>query len=78
MFIVEWLLKKIIKPQENDIVDEIEPSTVDDSISCKHVFMPVDSTGEILSCVNCGLLRRKDQLNVKNFFDDDSNYLNEE
>ncbi len=78
MFIIEWILKKIIKPEEDNFVEDVESSEVDDSVSCKHVFMPVDSTGELLSCVNCGLLRKKDQLEVKNFFDDDSNYLNEE
>lgn len=78
MFIIEWILKKIIKPEQDVYEDVEESSDVDASVTCKHVFMPVDSTGEVLSCINCGLLRKKDQLDVKNFFDDESNYLNEE
>ncbi len=29
----------------------------------EHIFMPVDSTGETLACLNCGLVVDKDETN---------------
>ncbi|MEI8128969.1 MAG: hypothetical protein WCG95_05065 [bacterium] len=36
--------------------------------SCEHLFMPIDSTAEILSCTKCGTLIRRSELKNKNFF----------
>ena len=38
--------------QEGEIVDKNE----DDALSCKHNFMPVDSTGQVLACTKCGFV----------------------
>jgi hypothetical protein len=35
---------------------------------CKHVFMPIDSSGETLACRNCGLLVDKKDLSKYNIF----------
>ncbi|MBO7673291.1 hypothetical protein J6S88_07800 [bacterium] len=34
----------------------------EESERCNHVFMPIDSTGEILACKNCGVLIKKENL----------------
>ena len=36
--------------------------------ACEHVFMPIDSTGEVLSCRNCGLVVKRTDLKDINFF----------
>lgn len=31
----------------------------DEALTCKHNFMPLDSTGEVLACTKCGYLIKK-------------------
>ncbi len=40
---------------------EVTTSQEDDSASCVHNFMPVDSTGEVLACTKCGFVIKKRQ-----------------
>ena len=64
MYIIEvfikWLnkrqtkLPKYEKPVNNDI---------DEALTCDHKFMPVDSTGEVLACVKCGFVVKKNENN---------------
>lgn len=36
---------------------EITPNGIeDDALTCKHNFMPVDSTGQVLACTKCGFV----------------------
>ena len=35
---------------------------------CEHVFMPIDSSGETLACINCGLVVQRKDLKKKNIF----------
>lgn len=58
------MTQKKEKPQSN-LVSEYD---IQDHESCEHVFMPIDSTNEILSCIKCGVLIRRDELKNKNFF----------
>ena len=46
--------------------DEIQ--TAPENIKCDHLFMPIDSTGEVLACSKCGELRKKSELTPTNFF----------
>lgn len=32
-----------------------------DELNCKHNFMPIDSTGDILACTNCGFVVKKNK-----------------
>ena len=34
---------------------------IDEALTCKHNFMPVDSTGQVLACTKCGfVVKRRD------------------
>ena len=48
-------------PLEEDIETQ-------EDLNCEHIFMPIDSTGEILACSKCGELCRKSDLKKKNIF----------
>lgn len=67
MYIVELFIKWLNKNQRgksanpDGIYRETFESENDDAIYCKHNFMPVDSTGEVLACTKCGfVVKRKD------------------
>ena len=42
-----------------DADGEIVQEPIDDADSCKHNFMPVDSTSEVLACTKCGFVIKK-------------------
>lgn len=68
MYFIELLIKKFTKKKE---LPEFNPLEEDNSVeyeSCEHNFMPIDSTGETLSCINCGLVVKKAELGKYNFF----------
>lgn len=70
MYFIELLVKKFIKNKSPK--EEYDPlntdSPLDDSENCEHIFMPIDSTGEVLSCRNCGLVVHRKDLKDINFF----------
>jgi len=45
--------------------DDIETQ---EDLNCEHIFMPVDSTGEILACTKCGELCHKNEQKKKYIF----------
>jgi len=55
MYVIELILGKFKKKKEAAPLVEQK----DDEV-CEHVFMPVDSTGEMLACANCGMLKHRD------------------
>lgn len=69
MYIIEKLIKLYLKctKKEQMIVlpDNEDNSELEDVITCKHNFMPIDSTGEILACSKCGYVISKRKLNEK-------------
>lgn len=71
MFIIEYIIKKFSKKK---VEPSYNPTSSEerDYEECEHVYMPVDSTGETLSCTKCGTLRKKselkDELKSMNFF----------
>lgn len=69
MYFIEVLIKRFLskkkKPQEK--VPDFNPVEKAPEV-CEHVFMPIDSTEEVLSCINCGLLVHKNDLKKENPF----------
>ena len=65
MYFIELIFNKLKKKKNQstyETFDEQEPTP------CEHIFMPIDSTGEILSCRNCGLVVNRKDLKDINFF----------
>lgn len=83
MYIFEAVLKYLKKDRFKEILDEHdrrqsehlldyvpleEDVETSEDLNCEHIFMPIDSTGEILACSKCGELKRRDELKDVNFF----------
>ena len=70
MYFIELLVKKFMKKQESsDDYNPLNEDKKDPEDECsEHVFMPIDSTGEILACRNCGLVVERKHLKDINFF----------
>ncbi len=57
MYIIELFnkLKKSRQKKEPEFEEYIEQNEeLEDVLSCKHNFMPIDSTKTVLSCTKCG------------------------
>lgn len=68
MYFIELLVKKFKKkPELKQEFNPLEEEVSEEEI-CEHVFMPIDSSGEILSCRNCGLVVNRKDLKDINFF----------
>ena len=69
MYFIELLVKKILKKKEDtDTFNPAENDTEEFPEKCEHIFMPIDSTGEILACRNCGQIKKRRELKDINFF----------
>lgn len=68
MYFIELIMKKIKQHREKPEWNPLQKEQSTDFEACEHTFMPVDSTGETLSCANCGLLIKRSELKTKNFF----------
>lgn len=83
MFIFEAITKYLKRDKFNEVLEEHdrlqsenalnyipleEDIETEDDLKCEHMFMPIDSTGEILACSKCGELKRKEELKDINFF----------
>lgn len=75
MFIIEYIVDLWKKRKQDELPEDENTSDIENQLyplenteTCEHVFMPVDSTGEILSCTKCGLVKRREELKNKNFF----------
>ena len=42
---------------------------IEDYEKCEHIYMPIDSSGEILACTKCGALANKKDVCKDNFFE---------
>jgi len=67
MYFIELLVKKFLKKEK---LQGYNPMLApeDEDVACEHIFMPVDSTGEILACTKCGLVVNKKDMKKKNIF----------
>ncbi len=52
--------KQILNSQ--DTVESIQQDELEDVLTCKHVFMPIDSTKTVLACVKCGYVIKNEKL----------------
>ena len=68
MYFIELLVKKFKK--KTIVQDSYDPmkEPEQEEGSCEHIFMPIDSSGEILSCRNCGQIVHRKDLKDINFF----------
>jgi hypothetical protein len=65
MYFIELIYKKFFAKKNDFIKQETLPEPEQER--CEHVFMPIDSTGEILACRNCGAIVQKRNLkNIEN------------
>ncbi len=67
MYIIEKLIKLYNKYKRKKSIYNIpiETNRIDiqpDIVTCRHTFMPVDSTGNILACTKCGYLITRKKL----------------
>ena len=66
MYIIEKLVKLYLKysnkEQKIHLPRNEDNQELEDIITCKHNFMPIDSTGEILACSKCGYVVTKKRL----------------
>ena len=68
MYFIEWIIKKLTHKEEKPTYNPIASSDETVYESCEHIFMPIDSTNETLSCTKCGFLVKRSELKSKNFF----------
>lgn len=72
MYILEKIIKayfKITKKEPLIPITTEEPEIeLEDVLTCKHNFMPIDSTEQIFACSKCGYLVTKKRLNKNNNF----------
>lgn len=69
MYIIEFLIKKLTKKKVKNDYNPLSTNEIAENYEgCEHIFMPIDSTNEVLSCTKCGLLVNQKDLKNKNFF----------
>lgn len=69
MYFIELLVKKLRKKKKDEnSFNPLEQENFEDEEHCEHIFMPIDSSGEVLSCRNCGLVVNRKELKDINFF----------
>ncbi len=78
MYFIELIVKYFKKDKFSEVLNEYDEKNalnpleeipeVENEQNCEHIFMPIDSTGEILACSKCGLVVNKKDMKYKNFF----------
>lgn len=78
MYFIELLVKYFKKDRFIEVLDEHDKNAALNPLenipeeefdpNCEHIFMPIDSTGEVLACSKCGLVVNKKDMRYKNFF----------
>lgn len=68
MYFIELIIKAFTKKNHSSKNNSILDGEDLDYESCEHVFMPIDSTNEVLSCAKCGIIAKRSELKNKNFF----------
>lgn len=62
MYIFELIYKLLTNKKKKKAVEFEEK----EYSSCRHLFLPIDSTKEYLACTKCGLVIKREE--EKNFF----------
>lgn len=60
--------KKYRKSLDFDPFAQDEENDEFNSDECDHVFLPIDSSEEVLACSKCGLVVKRDELKDVNIF----------
>lgn len=68
MYLIELIIKTLTKKKQLTLDNSTLNSENSNYENCEHVFMPIDSTNETLSCTKCGILTKRSELKNKNFF----------
>lgn len=68
MYFIELIIKKLTQKKEIPEKNPLTEQTEQKYETCEHIFMPIDSTGETLSCTNCGMVIKRSEIKNKNFF----------
>ncbi len=71
MYLFELIAKYIIgkKYKKAESFDPFKQDDIEDSSDdCEHVFLPLDSSGDIFACSKCGLVKKKEELKDINIF----------
>lgn len=56
------------KYKRESTFDPFIQDDIENSDSCEHVFLPIDSSGDTLACSKCGLVVNKSELKDVNIF----------
>ncbi len=75
MYIFELIAQAFKKKKSFNNYDPIQPSQnyiEEDSETCNHLFMPLDSSNTMFACKYCGLVVPKEKLKNKNIFENKS------
>lgn len=69
MYFIELIIKKLTQKKEKPTYNPMQNNElIEDYESCEHIFMPIDSTNETLSCTKCGIIKKRSELKRHNFF----------
>ena len=73
MYIIEKIIKLCSKYFKKERVQpnysSLQNDELEDVVTCKHHFMPIDSTGKVLACSKCGYVVTEKRLKENhNFF----------
>lgn len=68
MYFIELIIKKLTQKKDKPKYSPAFDNELQDFENCEHIFMPIDSTNEILSCTKCGFMAKRDEPKNKNFF----------
>ncbi len=50
----QGIFKKFQKYEKNDTLNEDNEEIGNERQNCDHIFVPIDSTGNVLACTKCG------------------------
>lgn len=68
MYLIELVVKLFNHKKKEKIINfETPPEDTSEEL-CEHVFLPIDSSGEILACSKCGMIVEKKNLKDINIF----------
>lgn len=56
------------KYRKDSSFDPFAQNDIENSDNCEHIFLPIDSSGEVLACSKCGLVVNKKDLKDVNIF----------
>lgn len=69
MYLIELIVRWIFPNKKYKPRRQFDPFAQDEhQEDCEHIFLPIDSSGEILACSKCGLVVNKKDLKDVNIF----------